>query len=62
MEVSETGVDNKSRNMSFLLSGALAIGSPVGAVVQLFFQNSWLYNGDQCQLNFLYYMLFLVLK
>ena len=35
MEVSETGVDNKSRNMSFLLSGALAIGSPVGAVLQL---------------------------
>ena len=35
MEVSETGVDNKSRNMSFLLSGAHTIGKPVGAVVQL---------------------------
>ena len=35
MEVSETGVDNKSRNMSFPLSGAMAIGNPVGAVVQL---------------------------
>ena len=35
MEVSETGVDNKSRNMSFLLSEALAIGNPVGVVLQL---------------------------
>ena len=35
MEVSETGVDNNSRNMSFLLSGALAIGSPVEAILQL---------------------------